>query len=126
MDKFSLIIPNRRVWSEQQLVEAEKIILIITPKYLEICNLHQSISNMGKVWSYNDELVCNEISLIRNKLIDKGKVSNKFIGILVDTKKKDLPHWMSQFNCYKYRNGKLDDDILDMLKLRTSLSTCAL
>ena len=79
---------------------------------------------MGKMWSYDDELLYNEIALIKNKLIDKGKARNKFIGILVDTKKKDLPHWMSGFNCYKYKNEKVDEEILNMLKIRTSHDTC--
>ncbi len=117
-------MPNRRAWSEKQLLEAEKIIMILTPKYLEICKLRQSLSNKEKLWSYNDELVYNEIAWINNKLIGKERDTDKFIGILIDIKKTDLPHWMSEFNCYKYKNGQLDEEILNILKPRTSLYTC--
>jgi hypothetical protein len=102
IDQLSYIKPNRRAWSERQLLEAEKIIMIVTPKYLGICNLHQSKSNKEKKWSFDDDLVYNEIALISDKLNEKGMAADKFIGILIDTKRNDLPHWISQFNCYKY------------------------
>ncbi|CAB4006270.1 ---NA--- [Paramuricea clavata] len=123
IDQLSYIKPNRRAWSERQLLEAEKIIMIVTPKYLGICNLQQTKSNEEKKSSHNDELVCNEIALIKNKLIENGMAADKCIVILIDTKRKDLPHWMSQFNCYQYKNGKLDEDILPMLKPVASLNT---
>jgi imidazole glycerol phosphate synthase subunit HisF len=104
-------------------LEAEKIIMIVTPKYLEICNLQQTKANEEKKRSHNDELVCNEIALIKNKLIEKGMAADKCIVILIDTKRKDLPHWMSQFNCYQYKNGKLSEGILPMLKPVISLNT---
>ena len=88
--------------------------MIITKKYLDICTQSKSKLYKQKGMSYNDELLCNEISLIRNKLIDME--TNKFIGILIDTKMKDLPHWMSELNCYNYKNNKLDEEILHVLK----------
>lgn len=123
IDQLSYIKPNRRAWSERQLLEAEKIIMIVTPKYLGICNLQQTKSNEEKKRSHNDEWACNEISLIKNKLIEKGMAADKCIVILIDTQRKDLPHWMSQFNCYQYKNGKLSEEILPMLKPVISLST---
>lgn len=120
IDKFSLIIPNRRVWSETKLLEAEKIIMIITPQYLEICTSRQSKSYKQNNFPCSDELVNNEISLIRNKLIDLS--SDKIIIILVDTKEKDLPHWMSGLHCYQYKNGKLNEEVLRVLK--PSLPSC--
>lgn len=123
IDQLSYIKPNRRAWSERQLLEAEKIIMIVTPKYLGICNLQQTKSNEEKKRSHNDELVCNEIALIKNKLIEMGMAADKCIVILIDTQRKDLPHWMSQFNCYQYKNGKLSEGILPMLKPVISLNT---
>ena len=114
IDKFSFIIFNRRVWGEQQLLEAKKIIMIITSHYLEICTSRETKSHKQNNFSWRDELVNNEISLIKNRLIDT--TDDKIIAILIDTQEKDLPHWMSDLHCFQYKNGKLDEGILRMLK----------
>ncbi|XP_028411509.1 uncharacterized protein LOC114534157 [Dendronephthya gigantea] len=107
---------NPQAWSEARLLEAEKIIIVITSEYLKVCNLFHSEKNQKEKLSYNDQRCSNEISLIRNKLGENCLASDKFVGILVGTKKKDLPHWMLQLNCFEYKNGSLDEEILGKLK----------
>lgn len=107
---------NPQAWSEERLQQAEKIIMVITSEYLKVCNLYHSERNKEEKLSFNDQLCRNEISLIKNKLGENLLASDKFVGILIGIKKKDLPQWMSQLNCYIYKNGRLDEEILEKLK----------
>jgi hypothetical protein len=94
-------------------LEAEKIIMIVTPKYLGICNLHQSKSNKEKKWSFDDDLVYNEIALISDKLNEKGMAADKFIGILiVQNGTICLTGFHNSIVINTCKNGKVDEDIL--------------
>lgn len=117
IDKFCYIKYNHTLWSDQQLAKAEKTIMIVTPKYLKICMLHQKEDTKDEYMSNSNRQVCSEIRLIRDIVISERLKSKKIIGILIDVKSEDLPHWMSNLSLYNYqkRNG-VDVNILQFLK----------
>lgn len=115
-DKFFVITNGLRKWRELSLSSAKRIILIISPGYLKICKLDESDEKDKKLDAIKDQLAYNEICHVRDEITKNPSVTDKFIVILVETSPDDLPFWMKRLNIYKYKNGQVDEKMLEVLK----------
>lgn len=115
MDKFDVISNGKRIWSEQQLASAKKVILILSPGYLEICKFDQNIKKEKKLDSFMDQLAYNEICYIRDEIRKKPFAIDRVVVVLAGVGSGELPFWMKGLKSFKYSNGELDGEILKFL-----------
>ena len=117
MDKLNVITDGMRKWCDRNISLAKKVILIISPGYLKISKLDETINpGKEKELSLKDQLAYNEVCHIRDEIMKMPLVTHRFVVILVETGYNELPFWMKHLNVYKYSGGKVDENILKVLK----------
>ena len=111
------MVTNERIWNERNMSLSKRVILIISPGYLEICKFDEKNNKEKRLESVKDQLAYSEISRIRNEIMEKPLATDRFIVILVRTSRSDLPFWMKKLKIYEYSKGMLDEKILTVLKV---------
>ena len=117
MDKFDVITSRKRVWCENHLSNAERVIMVVSPDYLEVCKFGETYEKEKKQDCFKQQLDWNEICQIRHKMMEKPLATDRFIVVLVNTGSNELPFWMRGLTIFKYRKENvISENILKFLK----------
>lgn len=114
---YNSIGPKR--FGEKFLRQADKVIMIVTPGYLKLCWLDDTvdIDSIPRFDSLNEERLYSEVAHIKNELsttLKHGPI--RFIPVLVNVPDDYLPKWLQKLTSVKWPDDGKTKTFLNLLK----------
>ena len=114
---YNSLGPKR--FGEKFLAQAHKVIMVVTPGYLRLCHLDDTVDIDSKPCfnSLNEERVYSEVAHIKNELsttLRHGSI--RFTPVLVNVPDDYLPRWLQKLTPVKWPEDGKTKTFLNLLK----------
>lgn len=114
---YNSLGPKR--FGEKFLAHADKVIMIVTPGYLQLCWLDDTvdIESMPCFNSLDEERLYSEVTYIKNELSTTLKHDpSRFVPVLVNVSDDYLPKWLQKLTSVKWPDDARNNTFLNLLK----------
>lgn len=114
---YNSLGPKR--FGEMFVAKAQKVIMIISPGYLELCWLDAAVNLNSKTAlnSLDKERLYSEVTYIKNELSTTINLAqSRFIPVLIDVQENDLPKWLRNITAVNWPKDGKSDKFLAILK----------